>query len=164
MLIIAALLLTQAKVDARAPKQSAAKTFSAVVMHVTDGDTVWVSKGRGTQAISVRIQGIDAPEICQTYGGTSAAALLNLLQHQTVRITGRAHDKYGRVVAKLSVSGQDVGAWLVENGHAWSYHSTRSLGPYRVQETAARQARRGLWASGLAIEPKLFRKQTKCYQ
>jgi micrococcal nuclease len=173
MLIIAALALFHGAADAwthsnsgthRASKRAAPVAFDAVVKHVTDGDTIWVSTGGGQQAIDVRIQGIDAPEICQDYGRVAASALLQHLQHKTVNVTGRARDKYGRMVAKVTLGGQDVGAWLVENGHAWSYHSTRSLGPYRLQETSARQAGRGLWGSGSPMEPKLFRKRTKCHK
>lgn len=152
--------VTEANAKTRKPAQS----FSAVVKHVTDGDTVWVSAAGGQQAIDIRIQGIDAPEICQDYGRVSASALLQHLQHKTVSVTGRARDKYGRMVAKISLNGQDVGGWLVQNGHAWSYHNKRSLGPYGKQETDARQSGRGLWASGSPIEPKVFRQRTKCHK
>jgi endonuclease YncB( thermonuclease family) len=175
MLIIAALALLHGSAQAwthsngethRAAKRAAPVAFSATVMHVTDGDTIWVSVGGGgTQpAIDIRIQGIDAPEICQDYGRIAAGALLNYLQHKTVSVTGRARDKYGRTIGKVTLGGQDVGAWLVENGHAWSYHSARSAGLYRLQEASARQARRGLWASGSPVEPKVFRKRTKCHR
>jgi micrococcal nuclease len=168
-LIIAALSMTLVlwhnAADARAARRTHAYTsYNAVVTHVTDGDTIWVSAGQGAAAEDVRIQGIDAPEICQDYGRTAAAALLAKLQHRTVSVSGRARDKYGRLVAKVVLNGQDVGAWLVENGHAWSYHNRRSLGAYGQQETAARQAGRGLWASGSPMEPKLFRKRTKCHK
>jgi endonuclease YncB( thermonuclease family) len=173
MLIIASLALLHGSAQAwthsnsgthRTSKRAAPVAFSAVVTHVTDGDTIWVSAGGGQPAIDVRLQGIDAPEICQDYGRVAAGALLQHLQHKTVSVTGRARDKYGRVIAKVSLNGEDIGAWLVENGHAWSYHSSRSLGTYRVQETSARQAGRGLWGSGSPMEPKVFRKRTKCHK
>ena len=165
--IIAALLWVHGTAQGwahHANKGAPSKAFNAVVKHVTDGDTIWVSVGGKAKAIDVRIQGIDAPEICQDYGRVAASALLQHLQHKTVRITSRAIDKYGRMVAKVSANGQDVGAWLVENGHAWSYHNRRSLGPYGSQENAARQAGHGLWASSSPIEPKVFRKKTKCHK
>lgn len=164
MLIIASLVLLHSSVNARALKHSTARTFTAVVTHVTDGDTIWISTGRGTQAIDVRIQGIDAPESCQEYGRMATSALLQYVLHKTVRVTGRARDKYGRMVAKVTLNDEDVGAWLVEHGHAWSYHSRRSLGTYSQQEVSARLSRRGLWASDSPLEPKLFRKQTKCHK
>jgi micrococcal nuclease len=163
--LIAAFSLVFGTAEARTYKpRKPAQTFSAVVKHVTDGDTIWVSVGGAREAIDVRIQGIDAPEICQDYGRVAASALLQHLQHKTVNVTGRARDKYGRMVAKVNLNGQDVGAWLVENGHAWSYHNKRSLGPYGKQETSARQSGRGLWASGSPLEPKAFRKRTKCHK
>lgn len=173
VLIIAALVLCHGAAEAwthshsgthRTSKRATPVAFDAVVKHITDGDTIWVSAGGGQQAIDVRIQGIDAPEICQDYGRVAAGALLQHLQHKTVSVTGRARDKYGRMVAKVTLNGQDVGEWLVENGHAWSYHNRRSLGPYGKQETAARHAGRGLWAGGSPMEPKLFRTRTKCYK
>jgi len=139
-------------------------SFHAVVTHVTDGDTMWVSTGNGEQATDIRIQGIDAPEICQDYGRTAQAALSHRVLHQTVSVTSKARDKYGRMVAKVSVGGEDLGAWLVANGHAWSNHYRQSLGTYGAQEMAARQAGRGLWGSGSPIEPKVFRKKTKCHK
>lgn len=145
-------------------KRGPSKAFSAVVTHVTDGDTIWVSKGNGEQAIDVRLQGIDAPEICQDYGKSAQMALAHRVLHQTVSVTSKARDKYGRMVAKVSVGGEDLGAWLVLSGHAWSNHYRQSLGTYGQQETSARQAARGLWAGGSPMEPKAFRKKTKCHK
>jgi len=48
--------------------------------------------------------------------------------------------------------------WMVVNGHAWSYHYRRNLGPYATEETQARASGRGLW-SRAAIEPREFRKR-----
>ncbi len=138
-------------------------TFGAVVTHVTDGDTVWVKTASG-EAFDIRIQGIDAPERCQDYGGIAKQALTKLALHKPVTVTSKARDKYGRVIAKLKIGQRDVGAWMVLHGHAWSNHYRQSLGAYGHQEMAARQAGRGLWSSGSAIEPKVFRKHTKCYK
>ena len=173
ILIIAVLLLFHGIAKAwtpsasgihRASKRAAPVAFSATVTHVTDGDTIWVSRGKGKQAIDIRLQGIDAPEICQDYGKFAQAALAHHVLHQTVSVTSKARDKYGRMVAKVSVGNEDLGAWLVLSGHAWSNHYRQSLGTYGQQETAARQAGRGLWASGTPMEPKIFRKKTRCHR
>jgi endonuclease YncB( thermonuclease family) len=164
MMIIAALVMAISAVEAKTTQRKPVQSFAAVVKYVTDGDTIWVSAGGGSQAIDIRIQGIDASEICQDYGRVAASALLQHLQHKTVSVSAKARDKYGRMVAKVNLNGQDVGAWLVANGHAWSYHNRRSLGPYGKQETVARQSGRGLWASGSPVEPKVFRKRTKCHK
>jgi len=167
LLIIAVLFWVASAAHAwphKGSKRPPSPAFTAVVTHVTDGDTIWVSKGNGEQAIDVRLQGIDAPEICQDYGRTAQAALAARVLRHTVSVTGRARDKYGRMIAKVSSNGEDLGAWLVVNGHAWSNHYRQSLGTYGQQETAARQAGRGLWAGFNPIEPKLFRESTKCHK
>ena len=41
---------------------------SGVVVRVVDGDTLWVKTGASQPPLKVRIQGIDAPEICQPGG------------------------------------------------------------------------------------------------
>jgi len=139
-----------------------ARTFTAEVTYVTDGDTIWVKRARANLAIKVRMYGMDAPEICQDYGLTARAVLQDRIMHQTVTLDTKARDVYGRIVAKVIFNGEDIGAWMVANGHAWSYHSRKSLGPYGRQETSARRMGLGLWASGYPMEPKAFRKQTKC--
>jgi micrococcal nuclease len=141
---------------------SNSRVITGTVSRVTDGDTLWIKTSSSAEAIKVRLSGIDAPESCQDWGREAAAALKSKALHQTVVLRTRTRDDYGRLVAsvrlKADAMGDDVGAWLVHSGHAWSYHSSRGDGPYAAEEHAARNARRGLWAAGGALEPKLFRK------
>ena len=65
---------------------------------------------------------------------------------------------YQRSVGTVSLDGQDVGAWLVAHGFAWSARYRGRAGPYAQEEARARQARLGLWARG-AVEPRSFRKR-----
>jgi micrococcal nuclease len=147
---------------AKSKNPNAGHQVVGVVSHVTDGDTLWVKPNSGGEALDVRIQGIDAPESCQDYGHASQQALARHVLHKSVTLHTRARDKYGRVIAKVSLANQDVGAWMVHGGHAWSYHFHKSAGPYAREEVAAKQARRGLWAYSNAVEPREFRKRNKC--
>ncbi|HEY0818338.1 MAG TPA: thermonuclease family protein, partial [Rhizobacter sp.] len=70
----------------------------------------------------------------------------------------RARDDYARTIGVVEVDGEDVAAWLVREGHAWSQRYRRSLGPYAEQEADARRLRRGLFAEPDAREPREFRK------
>jgi micrococcal nuclease len=133
-----------------------AQAFSGVVTHVTDGDTVWV-RPEGGRPVKLRLQGIDAPERCQPWGPQAQAALASRVLHQQVQVHARARDDYQRTVGSLQLHGEDIGAWMVREGHAWSNHYRRSLGPYAEQERQARAQRRGLFAAP-AIEPRVFRK------
>jgi endonuclease YncB( thermonuclease family) len=135
----------------------AAQAMSGVVTHVTDGDTVWVRPAEG-KPLKVRLVGIDAPERCQAWGAQSKAALAAKLLNQPVELTVQARDDYQRLLATVQLRGENVNAWLVSQGHAWSAHFRNSLGPYAAEEKQARAARRGLFADEQALNPRDFRK------
>ena len=142
-----------------AQAKPASSPLQGVVTHVTDGDTLWVRLAGETEAVKVRFQGIDAPEICQAGGSASLAALKTKVLRQTVQLQTSRYDDYGRMLARVRLQGDDVGAWMVEQGQAWSYRYRNSPGPYAVQEQAARVAKRGVWAVPGSVEPRLFRQQ-----
>lgn len=135
-----------------------ARPLEGVVSHVSDGDSLWVRTAGGGPPLQVRVHGVDAPEICQAFGRQAREALAARVLHRRVRVAPRARDVYDRTLANISVEGQDVGAWLVTGGYAWSSGYRGRAGPYAQQEEQARQARRGLWGAS-AVEPRIFRKR-----
>jgi endonuclease YncB( thermonuclease family) len=137
----------------------AAKLFTGNVTHVTDGDTLWVQPDTGGPPLKLRIDGIDAPEICQVGGEASHQVLSLHALHHRVTVMVKHHDIYGRGLARIQLNGHDLGAQMVRAGHAWSYRWQRSRGPYAVEEAAARQSRLGLFAVARAEMPRDFRKR-----
>jgi endonuclease YncB( thermonuclease family) len=135
----------------------AAHALSGTVTHVTDGDTLWVRPDGGGKPVKVRMEGLDAPEHCQAWGPQATAALTEKLLHQRIELAGRGRDDYGRLLGRPMLAGADVGAWMVAQGHAWSYRWRSSEGPYAAEEAAARRTHRGLFADPQAIEPRTFR-------
>jgi micrococcal nuclease len=136
---------------------AAANPLHGSVSHVTDGDTIWVRPTGAREAQQIRLQGVDAPEICQPYGKQSRDALAARVLHQQVQVAIRARDVYQRSIGRVSFQGGDVSAWLVRNGYAWSAQFHGRAGPYARLEAQARAARRGLWAFS-AQDPRNFRK------
>ena len=136
-----------------------ARGFLGVVTHVTDGDSLWVRPAAGGAPRQIRVQGIDAPEICQPFGTLARDALATHILHRQVAVNSRVQDSFHRALGRVSLNGQDLGAWMVSRGNAWSYRFRRDPGPYAAQEAQARKARLGLWAHGPAIEPREFRKR-----
>lgn len=136
-----------------------ARTFQGVVTHVTDGDSFWVRSASGGSPRQVRLQGIDAPEICQPYGREARAALAALALRREVLVATRARDRYERIVARVSVGRQDLGAWLVAHGYAWSDGYRGSGGPYAREQADAIRSGLGLWASAGAQRPRDFRRR-----
>jgi endonuclease YncB( thermonuclease family) len=136
-----------------------AATFQGVVTHVTDGDSIWVHPLRGGPPREIRMRDIDAPEICQPFGEQSRNALAARALHRQVTVRARARDTYQRVLAQVTLGNEDLGAWMVGRGYAWSYGYRGNGGPYLQLQEQARNARLGLWSNGLPVEPRVFRKQ-----
>lgn len=141
------------------PLAAQAARYEAEVVHVTDGDTVVVRRARGGAQVSLRIEGIDAPEICQAGGPASRDALSRLVLHRRVEVSTKGRDVYQRTLARLRVGSRDVGGAMVSEGQAWSYRFRGRHGPYHEAQAQARWDRRGLWAQGRPEEPRLFRKR-----
>lgn len=139
--------------------QTPKSAWMGTVTHVSDGDTLWVRPQRGGAPRSVRIDGIDAPELCQGHGETARAALVARVLGQTVQVRVRRRDDYGRALARVSLHGEDVGAWLVRQGHAWSYRYRAQAGPYAREEAQARAHHLGLFRQAHAEQPRDFRRR-----
>jgi len=160
--VFAMVALVGALVQVQASAKPSAPAWSGVVTYVVDGDTIKVRPPGGGKPVSIRIHGIDAPEICQAGGTASREALMRKIGGQRVMVHGRHHDDYGRLLAKVSFKGEDTGRWMVSQGLAWSYRNRAHAGPYAVEQRQARAARAGIFsmAQGTpAVYPAQFRKQ-----
>lgn len=138
-----------------------AEVFAGIVTRVSDGDTLWVrpDSAPARRPVKVRLVGLDAPERCQLHGTEATEALARRVLHRRVEVRRRATDEHGRALGSLWLDGQDVGAQLVRDGHAWSARWRGDLGPYAVQEREARAARRGLFAYAAPQFPRDFRRE-----
>ncbi len=135
------------------------EVYTARVSRVFDGDTVWVRPLAGGQYRKLRLEGIDAPEICQSGGETARDVLARRVLNQVVEVRVRAQDDYGRGLARIVHQGDDVAAWMVSSGQAWSYRWRRSQGPFAAEEMQARTHNRGLFQEAAAELPRDFRKR-----
>ena len=125
--------------------------------YVTDGDGISVS-GR-----EVRFAGLDAPEWDQVakhadgywfaHGRRVKSALIQRIGGKQVHVTVEGLDTFGRVIGMVACNGEDVGEWLVREGHAIAAYSDR----YKQAEREARRARRGMWGHAVNIDPRRWR-------
>jgi endonuclease YncB( thermonuclease family) len=132
--------------------------YDARVVRVFDGDTLWVQPAGGGRWRKLRLDDIDAPEICQAGGLAARDALADRVLGRTVRVEQRAHDAYGRAIVRLQLGAEDLNRWLVRTGHAWA-HQWRGSGPYLIEEADARRHARGLFAQAAPELPRDFRRR-----
>jgi micrococcal nuclease len=153
---LAALVATLATLGA--PVCTQARVIDGTITRVADGDTVWMQPDDRTRApIKVRLHGIDAPERCQPWGAQSRDALAARVLLRHVVVSTRSRDDYGRALGVITRDGEDINAWMVAQGHAWSARWHRDVVAYGAHEASARALRRGLFAQHNAIEPRRFR-------
>ena len=120
-------------------------------VRVIDGDTLDVGGAR------VRIHGIDAPEVgqmCTTRQGAEFACGAFVRDEVRRRYEGAYAtcqqmdmDRYGRVVGKCFVNGQDIGGTIVAQGYAEAYRQFSM--DYDLAEKNAQVLGLGLWAGNM---------------
>ena len=125
--------------------------IAAVVTSVIDGDTIKVQLSDGPAL--VRLANIDAPEAIQSGGGAATRALHHRILGQNVSLRVVERDRDERLVAVVFLGEENVNAWMVKQGHAWTYRGYTQDPDYCVWENAARSLRRGLWAEKHWVAP-----------
>lgn len=123
-----------------------------VVSRVIDGDTVVLQGGE-----RVRYLLVDTPESTggkhECFGAEARELNRSLVEGRVVRLHyGEAcTDRYGRLLAYVTVEGHEVNARLVEEGYACALYvppageSRRS--EFKGLESTARRAGRGMWGA-----------------
>lgn len=135
------------------------KAQEVIVSEVTDGDTIRVYLD--TKLRSIRLKGIDAPELNQTYGDKSTQALVSKILNQRVTIEGNEFDSYGRQLADVKIGDRWINRELVEEGYAWHYKYYSDDKQLADAEMEAKKELRGLWNTDQPIPPWEYRKATK---
>lgn len=140
--------------------------WEAVVTRVQDGDTLLVAPyGTKHTDISVRLYGIDAPELGQEGGRESLNALKQLVRSgDSVSIIPLNEDRYARVVGLVIHEGRTLNYEQVLQGQAWVYArycKARFCREWTRTEKAARKQHRGLWQDNTPLAPWKWRKQNK---
>jgi micrococcal nuclease len=124
---------------------------TATVAEVVDGDTLALSSGQ-----RVRYLLVDTPETHgrrECFGPEAHEYNRALVAGRTVTLSyGEAcTDRYGRLLAYVSVGGREVNSLLVQQGLACVLYIPPAGTARRAEllslETQARRARRGLWGA-----------------
>jgi len=121
------------------------------VVTVVDGDTIGVL--RDGREVRIRLDGIDAPESGQDFWQQAKQFMSDTAFDKIVAVKGNEIDRYGRLIARVTLDGRDLSVAAVEAGFAWHFvrHSTDPI--LAAAEARARARRLGLWAHPDAIPP-----------
>lgn len=143
------------------PFAADARIFEALVVGVSDGDTVTVLTENKRQ-VKVRLYGIDCPESKQAFGTRAKQFTSRLVFKRWVNVNAVDKDRYGRTVGVITTrDGVVLNQELVANGLAWVYkaHCKGSVCKrWKRVEKSARMNRVGLWSDPNAVPPWEFRK------
>jgi len=136
----------------------AAEQWTGWVSWVMDGDTVLLVREGQHEPVKLRIDGIDAPEMCQPGGAQARDALIRWVMHKSVQVLDLGQDVYGRQIGRLTLNGVDLGAEMVRSGMAWAYRFRTGKGPYALLQKQAQTQKIGVFAvPEEAMSPPLFR-------
>lgn len=103
--------------------------LTTTVTRVVDGDTVETTDTAGT-VLTIRIIGIDAPEMGTCEGPPAAEAMAAIALNHTVTLQtggdGEDLDKYGRSLRYVDLdTATDAGLTLIRQGHAIARYDSR---------------------------------------
>ncbi len=131
------------------PAPSGPPPATATVVNVYDGDTLTLSTGD-----RVRVRNVNTPELkpAEAYGIDARDATRSLVDGKVVTLSygSTTRDGYGRLLASVSVDGQDLALFLLERGFGHLYvipPIEQDLAPFIAAQEKARQAKRGIWSN-----------------
>ena len=142
-----------------------AQAWPGEVLTVHDGDTVRVQPAEG-EAMSIRVYGVDCPELGQPYGTEARNLTAQLLNGRRVEIipaqTRKSHKREvaGVVLLDDMIVLQDA---LISAGLAWVDNRFCRMAVcdlWRQHQADAKAARRGLWSDDNPIPPWAWRHQS----
>jgi endonuclease YncB( thermonuclease family) len=142
---------------------SNADTLTGRVVGIADGDTLTLLDATSTQH-KIRLSGIESPENGQPFGQACKKSLSELAYDRVVEVESNKLDRYGRVIGKVLVNGQDVNLEQVRRGCGWhykKYQNEQTLDDrlsYNAAEDSARVGRVGLWTDLEPMPPWDWRK------
>ncbi|QDV23465.1 thermonuclease family protein [Aureliella helgolandensis] len=122
------------------------------VVKVLDGDTLRVANALES-VVTVRLNGIDAPESSQAFGHEAVEKLRDFCMDKMVRVEVGEVDRYGRSLAQVYVNDAWLNRNMVSSGLAWHYVEYSKDENLHKAEALAQAGKRGIWSEAERIAP-----------
>lgn len=116
------------------------------VTRIIDGDTFETETGE-----TVRLIGINAPEISDIFGIEAKQYLLDLIENKTVDLQtdniSNDRDRYQRILRYVILDGVDINKKMVSDGYAFAYlkYKFSKSTDYEYAQLEARETNKGIW-------------------
>ncbi len=158
-----ACLLLSALSTAAEPRNEGWLTLYARVLEVKDGNNLRVIDPERC-VHQVRLAGLDAPELSQSYGMDAKKRLKELVLKKNVRIVHRWFDERGRILGKVYIGDVWANEALVREGLAWFYDPDGDAPELEKAKREAKAGRKGLWRATNPVPPWWFRRGSMSYR
>lgn len=155
------LAMMQAASAHAGPAVNGSNVLHGVVFSVHDGDTVSMVDDYNVRH-TIRLIGVDAPELAQRFGRESKSFVAGKVCHQRVQVISSGNDMYGRNLGEIMIGQVNLNEELVKQGWAVAYRvcrkksgclPTEQAAKYLPFESRAYQQRAGLWQDNEPVMP-----------
>ena len=126
------------------------QTLSGTIISVADGDTVRARLDSSSRTLTIRLEGIDAPERGEPFSTQARNAIRVMLFNRKVQLKVTDVDRYDRLVARIVLDGRDSSLELVQAGLACHFTRFANDPLLAKAQLSARTAGRGFWAAASA--------------
>lgn len=137
------------------------RQIEGTIIKVSDGDTYKLKSDENDSIYTIRMLGIDTPELKQEFGAKSKMFVSNLILNKHVCASIKGKDKYKRYLANIYYG--DSLIWLnkqiISSGNGVVYMTTNKV--LLEEERKAKVAKRGVWSNDNFVSPAQYRKNTK---
>lgn len=136
-----------------------AREITGKCVKVLDGDTIHIVNFTG-QRTSIRLYGIDCPELDQIRGQAAKQYVTNVVARKKVTFKKMGKDSYNRLVGLVYVNDLCLNEALLKDGFAWltpGYCRAPFCKQWKRHEKNARQKKLGLWADPSPVAPWVHR-------
>jgi micrococcal nuclease len=135
-------------------------TVEGKVTRIIDGDSILVTDAKSVE-YEVQLEGIDAPELKQDFGKESTEGLTKLINGKSVRLTWKSKDNFERLLAQVYDGEKHINIEMIKTGMAWHFKRYNKDETLAKAESAAKEAKKGLWATESPVAPWDYRKDNK---
>ncbi len=146
-MLCVALVATIETLHAQRPTDLVNRQFVAEVTHVADGDTVDVLMPPARR-LRLRFHGVDTPESNEAFSDRARTFTRVLMFGRSVTVVGKDVDRYGRLVARVTVDDVDASESIIAAGLGCTFRQYARDPVLDAALDSARRSHRGFWAAG----------------